>query len=89
MLLVRLVGALFVNDTITIGRGTMSKISMVMTSNRKELAEEIVRNSSNDELVRFVKDMDMCVQDWDFTRRLCDYFVKEMKIYEKERLEKD
>jgi len=63
----------------------MSKIAMVMSSDRKDLTCEIARNSTNDELVKFVKDMDGFVQDWEFTKGLYDYFTKEMKKLAAER----
>lgn len=45
----------------------------------EELSFSLARNVDNDDLIKFIKEIDLHVCDWEFTTKLHDYFAAEMK----------
>lgn len=50
----------------------------------EDLIHEMNQQLTPEELIQFVKDLDLTVGDWEFTEELYKYFKKEHKTYKLE-----
>lgn len=52
------------------------------------LIERLTEQLTREELIKFIKRLDLEVADWDFTNELTDYFNHQQKIFQSEVLNK-
>lgn len=45
----------------------------------EELIRQLIRQNHRDDLIDFIKSLDLAVAEYEFTEKLRDYFVEEME----------
>lgn len=63
----------------------MSKISIEHDINVGDLVYQIVEQLDNEQMFKFIKDLDLYAQDWNLTKKLMNHFKNEMKKLDREK----
>lgn len=63
------------------------EISQTVTLDAEELVRSVRYDRNYEELLEFIKEIDLRVGEWDFTLKLCEHFAELKKEHEKEQEE--
>lgn len=55
------------------------KFFMEMETSTIDIMLSLIRSLTTEEMIKFIKDLDYEMQDWDFTEKMFEYFDDTMK----------
>jgi len=65
-------------------KADLSIVTVPVNIDLEDIVNSLVSDKSHDDLMEFIKHLDLAVGDWDFTERLHKYFVAAMEELERE-----
>ncbi len=62
----------------------MKELKVISTINTNQILAHICKEFDYTEIFEFIKNLDLRIGDWDFTKLLIDYYEEQREIYDEE-----